>query len=300
MNIPPYLRKGSKIGIAAPARFALKVDIDAAVQTLESWGYKPVLASNIQLRYHQFAGDDNERARGLQELLDDPEIRAILCVRGGYGTFRIMEKLDFSGFIKAPKWLIGFSDITFLHAYINQTLGYETLHAPMAVNFHHDNSTSESLEYMKKALEGEKISYSIENNHPLNQTGEARGVILGGNLSVLYAVSGTKFDINTHDVILFLEDLDEYLYHIDRMMLSFYHSGKFDRLRGFIAGDFSQMHDNSIPFGKEIEAILTEKIPGGIPLCFGFPAGHVKHNLPLILGREVNFKVTKSHVTLTF
>ncbi len=287
---PPYLKKGDTIGIIACARKISREEMDPAVAILKSWGLEVVLGKNVFNTDCQFSGTDAERAEDLQTMLNDVSIKAVISARGGYGTMRIIDKIDFTAFKKNPKWLVGYSDITVLHSHIH-TLGIETLHATMPINFHKD---AEALESLHKALFGEKINYEIS-SHPLNRKGIAEGELVGGNLSLLYALAGSSSDIVTTGKILFIEDLDEYLYHIDRMMMNLKRSGKLSRLVGLIVGGMSDMKDNAIPFGKTAEEIILDAVKEyNYPVCFHFPAGHIDKNLALYLGRKVKLEIAES------
>jgi muramoyltetrapeptide carboxypeptidase len=238
---------------------------------------------------HQYAGTDSQRWADLQMMLDDPSIKAILFARGGYGTVRIVDKLDLTRFSRSPKWLIGFSDITVLHSHLHQHVKTETIHAPMAINF--PKSPAHVLEKLHTLLTGGQISYEIP-SHLYNRIGKVKGELVGGNLSLLYSMSGTESDLHTRGKILFLEDLDEYLYHVDRMMMNLKRTGKLKGLKGLIVGGMSDMRDNAIPYGKTAEEIILEAVKEyDYPLCFGFSAGHVEENVPLILGRKISLEV---------
>ena len=223
-------------------------------------------------------------------MLDNPDIKAILCVRGGYGTVRIIDDIDFSHFQKNPKWLAGFSDITVLHSHIHK-LNVASLHSTMPISF--SSNTTESIMSLKDALFGKHLSIKID-LHPFNRFGEAKGQIVGGNLSILYSLMGSPSDLNTDGKILFIEDLDEYLYHIDRMMMNLKRSGKLSNLKGLIVGGMTKMNDNTIPFGKDAESIIKDVVSEyNYPVCFGFPAGHIKDNRALKLGVIAELKVDK-------
>jgi muramoyltetrapeptide carboxypeptidase len=270
--------------------------LSPAVKVLQEWGLEPVLSPNLFRVQDQFAGSDEERAADLQQMLDDPSIKAIISARGGYGTIRIVDQLDFSLFKKQPKWIIGYSDITVLHSHLH-TLGFETLHATMPVNFGVNEEATLSL---KNMLFGSNASYTF-GPHTLDRRGNASGPLVGGNLSLLYALNGSISDIDTTGKILFLEDLDEYLYHVDRMMVSMKRSGKLKGLAGLIVGGMTEMKDNEIPFGKTAEQIVFDAVKDyDYPVCFDFPAGHVDRNLAMILGRRVNLKVDKNKSSLAF
>ncbi len=288
MVIPPYLKKGDKIGIVAPARKISKEEIQFAIDAFQKWGLEVVLSKNIFGTENQYSGSDEQRAEDMQTMLDDDSIHAVISARGGYGTMRIIDKLDFKNFQQKPKWIIGYSDITVLHSHIHQNFGIETLHATMPINFHKDE---ESVETLKKVLFNEKLFYDFP-KQDLNRSGKVRGELAGGNLSLLCALQGSKSDINTDGKILFIEDLDEYLYHIDRMMVSLKRSGKLSKLAGLIVGGLSDMKDNQVPFGKTAEEIIADAVKEfDYPVCFGFPAGHSTKNLALPFGRRAELNV---------
>ncbi|MBT7243597.1 MAG: LD-carboxypeptidase, partial [Flavobacteriaceae bacterium] len=241
--------------------------------------------------------NDKLRTSDFQAILDHPEIDAVWCARGGYGTVRIIDQLDFSNFKKHPKWIIGFSDVTVLHSHIHQ-LGIETLHAQMPVSI--ETKSKATINSIKAILFGEHYGIRIpaENN---NINGKTSGQLIGGNLSILYSLCGSPSALNTKGKILFIEDLDEYLYHIDRMLQNLKRNGMFDELEGLIVGGMSQMHDNVIPFGKNAaEIILDICSEYDFPITFNFPAGHLEDNRALILGRKVDLMVNKKGVTLSF
>jgi muramoyltetrapeptide carboxypeptidase len=285
---PPFLKKGDKIGIAAPARKVSPQEMEFALGTLRAWGLEPVLSPNLYGEHHQFSGTDEQRAADLQLMLDDASIKALISARGGYGTLRLVDRLDFSAFRAGPKWIIGYSDITVLHSHIHN-MGIETLHATMLINFDKDTYATDTL---KKALFGERLQYSTP-AHRLNRDGKCEGEMVGGNLSLLYALSASKSEISTKGKILFLEDLDEYLYHIDRMMLSLKRSGKLDQLAGLAVGGMTDMKDNAVPFGKNAEEIILDAVKDySYPVCFGIPAGHITKNYALPFGRRAQLNVS--------
>ena len=295
---PPFLKQNDIIGIAAPARKISPQELQPAITLLESWGLNVVLASNIFDSYHQYAGTDEQRINGLQEFLDNDNIKAVFFARGGYGCIRIIDKLDFSNFIRHPKWIMGYSDITILHSHIQSNFGIETLHSTMAINI--PTNTAASLESVRMALFGKKIFYEIA-PHQFNRLGKVSGVLIGGNMSILYALAGSVSDIQPHGRILFIEDLEEYLYHIDRMMFSLKRSGKLKYLAGIIIGGMNNMNDNAVPFGKEAYEIIKESVSEhNIPVCFGFPAGHIDDNRALILGRKIILHVDEKACRITF
>ena len=289
MISPKLLSKGSKVAIVATARFVTEKDIESALRRLEAMGFIPVYDERLFAVCDQFAGDDEWRAATLQSYLDDPEIAAILCARGGYGTVRIIDKINFEKFLLNPKWIIGYSDVTVLHAHL-QSIGCESLHATMPINF--SDNTEEALNSLYDALTKGNLSYEIEST-PINICGEAEGELVGGNISVLYSLLGSNSFPNTDGKILFLEDLDEYLYHIDRMMAALKRAGKFDNIKGLVVGGLTKMHDNAIPFGKNAEQIILEYVKDkGIPVCFNFPAGHIDDNRAMVFGRKIRLAVS--------
>ena len=290
LHIPPYLKQGDKIALISTARKISRNELQEAIECIESWGLEVILGENLFNNHHQFSGKDDERTKDLQSMLDNPEVKAILCVRGGYGTVRIIDDIDFSHFLKNPKWLTGFSDITVLHSHINK-LNVASLHSTMPISF--STNTSESIKSLKDALFGKHLSIEID-LHPFNKFGEVKGQIVGGNLSILYSLIGSSSDLNTDGKILFIEDLDEYLYHIDRMMMNLKRSGKLSNLKGLIVGGMTKMNDNAIPFGKDAESIIKDMVSEyNYPVCFGFPAGHIKDNRALKMGVIAELKVDK-------
>lgn len=287
--IPKSLSKGDKIAIISTARKIDKSKLEEAIILFQKWGLEAVLGANLYAEDNQFCGTDLERAADLQWALNDPEIKAIVCFRGGYGTVRIIGKVDFSLFTKNPKWICGYSDITALHNYIGTHCNAASMHSTMPINF--QDNTIEALDTFRKALFGESFSILVK-NHGLNREGVGEGLLVGGNLSMLYSLSGTKYDIETDGKILFLEDLDEYLYHIDRMMWNLKLSGKLKNLKGLVVGGMTSMHDNEVPFGKQAEEIIIEAVQEyDFPVCFNFPAGHIDDNRTLIFNRQYRLDV---------
>ena len=297
---PLYLNPGDCVAIAAPARKISQQELAPAVKLLQSWGLEVVIPEHLFDEENQFAGSDDTRAALMQHLLDAPDIRAIFCARGGYGTVRIIDRLDFSNFAESPKWLVGYSDITVLHSHIHRHLGIETLHATMPINISDKElrHPSPAVETMRRQMFGESLEYACP-AHKLNRTGKATGLLVGGNLSMLYSLCGSESDIDTAGKILFIEDLDEYLYHIDRMMMNLKRCGHLTHLAGLVVGQMSDMHDNSIPFGRTAEEIVRDAVAEyGYPVCFNFPAGHNgTENLALKLGHPTRLTVS-AEVTL--
>jgi muramoyltetrapeptide carboxypeptidase len=293
MTTPPYLKKGDRIAIVSSARRITREEVEPAIRTFASWGLEVVEGEHLYASYNQFAGSDEQRQFDFQQMLDDSSIRAIICSRGGYGTVRIIDRLDFTRFLQNPKWIVGFSDVTVLHSHIHRHYGVETMHAIMPVNFKDKYNGSPSLDSLKKALFGRKLVYHVPAEGYFRK-GSCKGSLVGGNLSILFSLTNTSSDIRTNGKILFLEDLDEYLYHIDRMMMNLKRSGKLEGLAGLIIGGMSRMHDNEIPFNKTANEIIAEAVGDySYPVCYNFPAGHLDDNRALILGREVTLVIGK-------
>jgi muramoyltetrapeptide carboxypeptidase len=297
MIIPPFLKAGDTVVLVCTARKFFPDDAKPAIDLLESWGLKVKLGATIGLDNFQLGGTDSERAADFQAQLDDENVKAIWCARGGYGTVRIIDSLDFSNFKQHPKWIMGFSDVTVLHSQLNIER-VATLHSIMP--FTVPNAPEEVKETLRKALFGETISYTIPSKS-YDVKGTASGELVGGNISILYSLLGSKSAIDTKDKILFIEDLDEYLYHIDRMMYNLKRNGYFEQVNGIIVGSMTDMHDNEIPFGQNEVQIITEIAKENrIPIAFQFPAGHQKDNRTLILGKQVHFEVNEKEIKLIF
>jgi muramoyltetrapeptide carboxypeptidase len=296
---PPNLVKLDKIGILAPARCINFDEVHPSIRVFQKWGLEVELGTNIFRKCNQYAGKDEQRLADFQQMLDDDSIKAVICARGGYGSVRIIDRLDFSKFQRNPKWIVGYSDITVLHSHIHRHLGIETLHATMPINITSDENPDDSQETLKNALFGKIKSYSYPSTL-LARSGEAEGVLIGGNLSILYSLMGSVSEVDTTGKILFLEDVDEYLYHIDRMMMNLKRAGKLSNLRGLIVGGMSRMNDNKVPYGKTANEIIAEAVAEyTYPVCYDFPAGHGETNLALILGRKVKLTIGEE-TELTF
>ena len=297
MISPKHLQKNDTVAIVSTARKISLEEIKPAIELLESWELNVKIGKTIGFENNQFAGTDEDRITDFQEMLDDDKVKAIWCARGGYGTVRIIDQLDFSKYKKNLKWIVGYSDVTVLHNHINN-LGFETLHATMPIDI--KKSSSESLNSLKDGLFGNEINYSIK-DYGLNKEGVAKGELVGGNLSMLYSLLGSETAINTDGKILFIEDLDEYLYHIDRMMQNLKRNGYFKDLKGLIVGSMSEMNDNDIPFGKTAEEIILDVCNDyNFPICFGFPAGHIDDNRALIFSRTAKLEVGNEESSLKF
>lgn len=297
MITPPHLQKGDTVAILATARKNLDDNLKPAIDLLKSWGLNVVIGSTIGLDNNQLAGTDEQRAADFQQQLNNPNIKAIWCVKGGYGTVRMIDLLDFTAFKKNPKWIVGFSDVTVLHNHLN-TLGFKSIHGIMPVTV--AKATPEAIETLRIALFGEKLKYEID-PFMMNRPGKATGELVGGNLSILYSLFGSPSAIDCTDKILFIEDLDEYLYHIDRMMINLKRNGCLESIKGIVVGSMTKMKDNDIPWGKNaIEIIEDVTKTYHIPVLYNFPAGHIQDNRALILGDIVTINVNEKCSTLVF
>lgn len=289
-----YLKSNDEICLLAPARKISEAELLPAVQFIENQGFTVRYGEHLFAESNQFAGTDEERAADFQAALDDPNIKAIWCVRGGYGSVRIIDRLDFTTFCKRPKWICGFSDTTVFHSHLQARFQIPTIHSTMPVNAAADAPTFSNLKTLISALKGEDLRYEAP-AHPLNRKGSATAPIVGGNLSILYALSGSTSDIDTSGKILLIEDLDEYLYHIDRMMMQLKRSGKLANLAGLVVGGMSDMHDNAIPFGSTALEIVAEHCRDfDFPIAFNFPVGHGYDNVAIRLGMNAQLTVTEN------
>ena len=299
MTIPPYLKKGDTIGIVAPAGFMPVEKIQACIETLDSWGYNVEMGLTTHSQSaNYFSGTDDERLADLQQMLDNKKIHAILCARGGYGLSRIIDRLDFKKFRKRPKWIIGYSDITVLHAHLFANYKIASLHAPMAAAFNEDADNNPYIASIKQALEGEKATYECPGGNYYNK-GIAEGQLVGGNLTLLAHLVGTPSAVSTKNKILFLEDVGEYLYNIDRMLVQIKRAGKLEKLAGLIIGGFTDNKDTERPFGKNVYEIIYEQVKEyNYPICFGFPVSHEKENLALKIGGTYELSVKETTVCL--
>ena len=286
----PYLHQGSKVALAAPARMVTPEEMQFAINWLKEKGFVPVYDDRLFAQHYIFAGDDDFRAAVFQQYLDNEDIEAIWLARGGYGSIRIIDKLDFTKFLQHPKWVAGFSDGTVLHGKLSR-LGVPSLHAAMP--FYFENKTQEAKYALFDALLGKPLHYEMP-FHPLNRIGVMQGEIVGGNLSVLYGMIGSDTFPDLEGKILFIEEVDEYIYHIDRMMHALKRAGKLDHLKGLIVGGLTQIHDNPNPFGMTAEQVIAEAVAEqDYPVCFGFPAGHFDDNRPLFFGQKAKIEVTE-------
>lgn len=296
MITPPYLKKGDTIAIVATARKNIDDNLKPAISWLKNWGIEVVIGSTIGLDNNQLAGTDEQRAADFQAQLDNPNIKAIWCVRGGYGTVRMIDLLDFTKFKQSPKWIVGFSDVTVLHSHLN-TMGYQSIHGIMPVS---SKASEEAKETLRKALFGEHLEYTVPCEN-MNRLGTAKGELVGGNLSILYSLFGSPSAIDCSDKILFIEDLDEYLYHIDRMMMNLKRNGCLESLKGIIVGGMTKMNDNEVPWGKNALEIIDDVTKNyNIPIIYNFPAGHMADNRALIFGKQVSMEVNDLESKVVF
>lgn len=287
---PKFLQAGDVIGIFAPARKISEAEVLPAIKMIEEAGFRVKLAPGLFASDRQFAGEDASRAADLQSLINDPQVRAILCARGGYGTVRIIEHIDWRRLSLDPKWVIGYSDVTVLHSHIQRHLFMQTIHGPMPVNFTQEGN-GQALQSLWELLSGKMQQYRIS-PHSLNRAGDTEGMLCGGNLSVLYSLLGSPSDLEPDGKILFLEDLDEYLYHIDRMMMNLKRNRWFERISGLLVGGLTDMNDNAVPFGRSAEEIVREAVePYRFPVAFGFPAGHQPDNRAMLMGGYLRMRV---------
>ena len=296
-NSPRYLKKGDTVAITCPAK-KLPSDISKGIQLLESWGLNVLIGETVTSSYHQYAGPDELRIRDFQRFIDDDSVRAIFAARGGYGCIRIIDGLDFSSFKKDPKWVIGFSDITVVHSHIYTNYKVQSIHGQMPVNV--PEGTLPSLETLRKALFGESLDYFYQ-SAAAGINGSAKGILIGGNLTLLVMMAGSVSEMDFSNKILFIEDVGEYLYSIDRMMWNLKRAGKLVNLKGLIVGGFTDLKDNDIPFGQTAEEIIYSHVHEyGYPVCFDFPAGHISDNHALIFGKRVSLTVENAEVRLKY
>jgi muramoyltetrapeptide carboxypeptidase len=297
---PQYLKPGDTIGLVCPAGYMSFERVEACIAVLQQWGYQVKTGSTVgSASENYFSGSDEERLADLQQMMDDDSIQAILCARGGYGLTRIVDRIDFKKFSVQPKWIIGFSDVTVLLSHIYSNLYISSLHAPMAGAFNDPDKENKFLLSLRKAIEGRKISYQVD-QHPFNRKGQAVGELVGGNLALLAHCIGTDSDVKTKGKILFIEDVGEYLYNIDRMMYQLKRADKFKKLAGLIVGGFTDNKDTERPFGQTAEEIIRDAVSDyDFPVCFGFPVSHGKENYTLKIGVGYKLKVGKTKATLS-
>jgi len=297
MKTPKPLRPGDQVAIVSTARKIKRSEIEYAISLLKRWGLVPVLGKTIGSQEHQYAGNDVARAADFQEHMDSDAIRAIWCARGGYGTVRVIDHLDFSKFQQVPKWIIGYSDVTVLHSHLHG-LGVQTLHAAMPIDI--GNCTQQTAASLHQAVFGASIAYAIKASQK-NRLGKGTGTLVGGNLSILYSLCGSSSALHTCGKILFIEDLEEYLYHVDRMLQNLKRNGMLSDLQALIVGGMTKMHDNAIPFGKKAKQIILDAVATyDYPVLFDFPAGHQEANNALVLGAKVTVEVNSTTANVTY
>lgn len=297
MLFPPYLKAGDKVGIIAPAGpIEYPQDIEEGLRVLRSWGLEVVMGRTPSLKHFQFAGTDEERTFDLQTMLDDPEIRAVIAVRGGYGTSRIIDRIDFTRFFESPKWLVGFSDITLLLSHLAR-LGYASIHGPMVKHLGREDHPTECL---RALLFGEALTYEME-PHPFNRFGSVTAPLCGGNLCLLAHSLGSPSEIETEGKILFLEDVGERLYNIDRMLWQLRRAGKLENLAGMMVGQFTETTGTPAGFGMDVDEIIAEHIKdNSYPVAYGLPVGHVRDNHPLMIGQTAELQVSSEGAAVSF
>lgn len=289
--LPPYLQPGDTIGITCPAGYVAHERIAYACEAIQRWGFRVRLGKTIGTGKYYFSGHDDERLSDLQEMLDDKEIKAILAGRGGYGTSRIIDQIDWTAFRETPKWICGFSDITVLHSHIHQNFGIATLHSPMCGAFTVESEASYYIESLRKAWTGEPVRYHFPPSS-FNRPGVAEGIVTGGNLAILAHLTGSASQVDTDGKILFIEDIGEHLYNIDRLLLNLKRSGQLRRLKGLLLGQFTDLQDTERPFGQTLEEIVRDKVAEyAYPVAFNFPCGHDTENVTLCLGRQHRLEV---------
>ena len=292
ITIPPYLKSGDAIGILCPSGYMPSEKAATAIETLSEWGYHIVQGKTLGKQFNYFSGTDEERLTDLQKMMDDKNIKAIFCARGGYGMGRIIDRIIFKKFKKNPKWIIGFSDITVLQSHLFSHYKIASLHAPMAAAFNDGESNNPYVQSLHDALLGRKANYTTTGTD-FNKTGKTSGTLVGGNLSLLSHLVGTSSDIKTKNKILFIEDVGEYIYNVDRMMYQLKRSGKLDDLNGLIVGKFTEMKDTTIPFGQTTEEIIRDVVKEyDYPVCFNFPVSHEKENYALKIGGVYQLSVS--------
>jgi muramoyltetrapeptide carboxypeptidase len=301
---PRNLKPGDRIGITSPAGYIMQKDIEPAIQQMMSWGFKIKIGNAIGKKNFGFGGTDDERAKDMQAMLDDPSLAAIMCARGGYGVIRIIDRLDFRKFQAKPKWIIGFSDVTILHSHLNKNLGIASIHSKMCNSFPDDWNVADDLQKqtiysIRDSLAGVHVKYPLVPS-PYNKTGVAEGVLVGGNLKTLESLSGTASDLYTNGKILFVEDTGEYLYSIDRMFWNLKRTGKLMGLKGLIVGGFKiKPDDPGEEFGSSLQNIVLDKVKNyHYPVCFDFPVGHQKNNFALKCGVRHRLNISSQSCTL--
>lgn len=294
---PPVLRSGDLVYITAPAKAIEEEHVLFAKELFEDAGFKVMIGQHCLGRHHYFSGTDEERQADLQFAIDHPEVKAIVCARGGYGCVRIVDRIQWAGMLREPKWMVGFSDVTVFHQRL-QRFGISSIHGTMVLNY--NTNSSEAINTMMAALKGENADVSCDPNS-YNKNGVANGKLVGGNLSIVYSLLGTDDQVDFTDCILFVEDLAEHLYHIDRMFFALNKAGVLDKIKGLIIGGMTDLEDTDIPFGKTVEEIILDHFTyRNIPIAFGFPAGHISDNRALILGDQCKLEVSAEKTLLSY
>ncbi|WP_131539512.1 S66 peptidase family protein [Pedobacter nototheniae] len=294
---PQYLKKGDKIAIVCPAK-KLPKSIDFGIKVLTDWGLEVILGKSVYASHHQFAGSDKLRTADLQDFLDDPSIKAIICGRGGYGAIRIIDDLDFTKFAENPKWFVGFSDITVILSHIFATQNVKSIHGQMPYTF--EEATKLSLLSLKKALFGETQEYHYISSLK-NKEGHCEGILIGGNLTLLTMIQGSVSEMDFNNKILFLEDVGEHEYSIDRMLRMLKRAGKLKNLNGLIIGAFNEIEEEKISFGQTAEQVIWEIVKEyDYPICFNFPTGHIDNNLSMILGANIKLEIETNNVRFKY
>lgn len=298
MKIPEFLKKGDKVAIVCPASY-IKGDIDLAVTILTEWGLEVEVGETVTSQFHQFAGTDALRAADLQKALDNPSIKAVFAARGGYGTVRIIDHINFNRFRKDPKWVIGFSDITVLHSHIHHRFNIPTIHGQMPKSF--EDSSKDALESLKRALFGQKMDFTYSQTDYPNRSGNGSGQLIGGNLAILQSILSSKSDGKYDGKVLFIEDVGESHYNIDRMLWTLKRAKKLDKLAGLIVGGFTSLKDSDPAFGQRFEDIIMDKVSAyDFPVAFGYPAGHIDNNHSLIMGKNIKLRVKNEETSLKY
>jgi muramoyltetrapeptide carboxypeptidase len=299
IEIPPYLKHGDTIGIVCPAGYMASEKVRTCIDTIQEWGYRVKVGKTVggdSATY--FSGTDDERLADFQQMMDDDDVQAVLCGRGGYGMGRIIERIRFKKFRKHPKWIAGYSDITVLHAHVYSNYGISTIHSPMAAAFNDEGYRNQYVLSLKHTLEGKPMDYACT-GHEFNRPGEASGELVGGNLALLAHLTGTGSDIKTKNRLLFIEDVGEYLYNIDRMMHQLKRSGKLEKLAGLIVGRFTDIKDTERPFGQTAYEIIRNLVKEyDYPVCYGFPVSHDNENYAMKIGFKCSLKVNMEHTRL--
>ena len=298
-KIPPYLKKGDTVGLTCPAGYMEAEKAQTCIHTLQSWGYEVMVGKTLGSNSKTyFSGTDEMRRNEFQAMLDDTNIKAILCGRGGYGVSRIIDQLDFTTFKKHPKWIIGFSDVTVFLSHLNRKLKVAALHAPMAAAFNDKQADKEYVQSLRKALKGAKANYTCK-PHAFNKAGACTAELVGGNLAMIAHLIGSPSMYNVNNKILFIEDIGEYIYNIDRMLIQLKRAGVLSKLSGLMIGKFSDTQPTVRPFGQNVYQLIQSHIAEyDYPVCYNFPVSHEKENIALKVGVVHQLKITSNKVSL--